>query len=72
MIADRAARGIFLLGFMGSGKSTVGRELARLLGVPFVFLGAFLKDYLVRGHAEILLRKSIAPLLRDRTVPPAA
>jgi [ribosomal protein S18]-alanine N-acetyltransferase len=31
-----------------------------------------LKDYLVRGHSEILLRKSIAPLLRDRTVPPAA
>ena len=31
-----------------------------------------LKDYLVRGHSEILLRKSIAPLLGDRTVPPAA
>jgi ribosomal protein S18 acetylase RimI-like enzyme len=31
-----------------------------------------LKDYLVRGHSEILLRKSIAPMLGDRTVPPAA
>ena len=31
-----------------------------------------LKDYLVRGRSEILLRKSIAPLLRDRTVAPAA
>jgi len=30
-----------------------------------------LKDYLVRGHSEILLRKSIAPLLGGRTVPPA-
>jgi [ribosomal protein S18]-alanine N-acetyltransferase len=31
-----------------------------------------LKDYLVRGQSEILLRKSIAPLLGDRTGPPAA
>jgi [ribosomal protein S18]-alanine N-acetyltransferase len=31
-----------------------------------------LKDYLVRGRSEILLRKSIAPLLRNRTVAPAA
>jgi shikimate kinase len=27
-----------LLGYMGSGKSTVGKELARILSVPFVDL----------------------------------
>jgi len=28
--------GVVLVGFMGSGKSSVGRELARRFGVPFV------------------------------------
>ena len=31
-----AFRGVVLVGFMGSGKSSVGRELARRFGVPFV------------------------------------
>lgn len=30
--------GLFLVGFMGSGKSTVGRALARQLGWPFIDL----------------------------------
>ena len=30
--------GVFLVGFMGSGKSTIGRALARELGWPFVDL----------------------------------
>ena len=28
--------GVVLVGFMGSGKSSVGRELARRFGAPFV------------------------------------
>jgi [ribosomal protein S18]-alanine N-acetyltransferase len=28
-----------------------------------------LKDYLVRGHSETLLRKSVAPLLGERLIP---
>ena len=28
--------GIVLVGFMGSGKSSIGRELARRFGAPFV------------------------------------
>jgi shikimate kinase len=31
-----AFRGVVLVGFMGSGKSSVGRELARRFGAPFV------------------------------------
>jgi shikimate kinase len=31
-----AFRGVVLVGFMGSGKSSVGRELARRSGAPFV------------------------------------
>jgi shikimate kinase len=34
MVAGRAS--IFLIGPMGSGKSAVGRQLARVLGMPFI------------------------------------
>src|SRR5512139_580863 len=36
MTAGRAFSGVVLVGFMGSGKSSVGRELARRLGTGFV------------------------------------
>jgi shikimate kinase len=35
-VSDGAVRRIVLVGFMGAGKSTVGRELARLLGWGFL------------------------------------
>ena len=35
-----AFRGVVLVGFMGSGKSSVGRELARRFGAPFVDVDA--------------------------------
>ena len=44
---------IVLVGFMGSGKTTVGRELARQLELPFADL-----DYLI----EIAERRSIADI----------
>ncbi len=34
--ADPKTRNVFLVGLMGAGKSTVGRRLARALGLPFV------------------------------------
>jgi len=36
-LTDRSAR-VYLVGFMGSGKTTVGRRLAARLGVPFLDL----------------------------------
>ena len=36
MNRGEAFPGVVLVGFMGSGKSSVGRELARRFGVPFV------------------------------------
>jgi shikimate kinase len=35
---------IVLIGFMGSGKSTVGRELHRLLGYPLVDMDALIEE----------------------------
>ncbi|MBR0330193.1 MAG: shikimate kinase, partial [Alistipes sp.] len=31
-----ATKSLFLVGYMGCGKSTIGRKLARRLGVPFI------------------------------------
>ena len=35
---NRLMRSVFLVGFMGCGKSTVGKSLAENLGLPFVDL----------------------------------
>jgi shikimate kinase len=35
---------IYLVGFMGCGKSTTGRELAALLGYPFLDVDALIED----------------------------
>lgn len=50
---DRAARGIFLLGFMGSGKSTVGQALATRLGRQFLDLDERIEHKEARPIAEI-------------------
>lgn len=52
----RSAPGIFLVGFMGAGKTSVGRELARTLGWAFVDL-----------DERIILRegRSIADIFRS-------
>ena len=44
---------VYLVGMPGSGKSTVGPELARRLGVPFVELDAEIERVAGRGVAGI-------------------
>jgi shikimate kinase len=47
------ARAVFLVGFMASGKSTVGRELSRRLGWDFVDLDAHIEKRERRTIPEI-------------------
>ena len=44
---------IFLVGFMGSGKSTLGRNLASLLNLTFVDLDSFLEEKYFRTIPQI-------------------
>ncbi len=43
-------RPIFLIGFMGSGKSTLGRALAEATGLDFIDLDTYIER---RFHANI-------------------
>lgn len=47
---------IFLVGFMGSGKTTVGKLLAETLGLPFVDLDEEIEKQYGRTIAEIFQR----------------
>jgi len=55
---------IFLTGFMGSGKSTVGKSLAGLLGYPFVDLDDLIVQREHRPIAEIFATDG-EPYFRD-------
>ena len=77
-------RAVFLVGFMGSGKSSVGQELARRLGWDFVDLDARIESregqtvpeiFRDRGEAGFRLAETSAlgdllsePLERNRVV----
>jgi len=43
-LARRLDRPVVLVGLMGAGKSTVGRRLARRLGIPFIDSDAAIED----------------------------
>lgn len=55
-LSDRLDRPIVLVGLMGAGKSTVGRRLARRLGLPFVDSDAAIEDAAGFSAAEIFER----------------
>ena len=55
---------VFLVGFMGAGKTTTGRALARLLGWEFIDLDERIVETERRGIAEIL-RASGEPYFRQ-------
>ncbi len=48
---------IVLIGYMGSGKSTVGRLLAEGLGMPFLDLDSYIEAGLKAGIPEIFKEK---------------
>jgi 3-dehydroquinate synthetase/shikimate kinase len=65
-------RPVFITGFMGTGKSTVGRELARLLGVPFLDTDRAVEmrsrmsvDQIFRVHGEARFRQMEAQVVRE-------
>ncbi|MBI5246378.1 MAG: shikimate kinase [Elusimicrobia bacterium] len=51
---------VYLTGFMGAGKSAVGKELARLLRRPFVDLDAFVEREAGSNVASIFARRGEA------------
>lgn len=67
---------IFLVGFMGSGKSTVGKKLAKLLGYEFIDLdklielrmGISIADYLL-AYGESAFRELERDLLQNTPHP---
>jgi shikimate kinase len=68
------ARAVFLVGFMASGKSSVGQELARRLGWDFVDLDARIESRerqtvseIFRGRGEPRFRLAETSALRDLT-----
>ncbi len=76
-IADRIDRPVVLVGLMGTGKSTVGRKLARLLDVSFIDADDAIVDAAQMSIAEIFEvygesyfrdgeRRVIARLLNER------
>src|SRR5919112_3125318 len=52
----RLDRPVVLVGLMGVGKSTVGRRLARRLGLPFVDSDAAIEDAAGLSAAEVFER----------------
>jgi shikimate kinase len=55
-LAEQLDRPIVLVGLMGAGKSTVGRRLARRLGLPFVDTDDAIEDAAGFSAAEVFER----------------
>lgn len=55
-LSKQLDRPIVLVGLMGAGKSTVGRRLARRLGLPFVDTDAAIEDAAGYSAAEMFER----------------
>jgi shikimate kinase len=55
---------VFLVGFMGSGKSTVGRMLGRRLGLPFIDLDRAIEARVGMPVSEIFATRG-EPAFRD-------
>lgn len=69
---------VFLIGFMGSGKSHTSRTLAALLGAPFIDLDEWLEikhgrtiNEFFRAEGEAAFRQAESDMLRQLTTLPA-
>jgi len=68
---------VFLIGFMGCGKSTMGKKLAKKLGYDFIDLDHEFERYTegtvgsyFAAHGEEAFRKQESKLLREFNYPP--
>jgi shikimate kinase/3-dehydroquinate synthase len=57
MMAGKAFPGVVLVGFMGSGKTEVGKELARRFAVPFVDVDARIESAAGCSIRELFARE---------------
>ena len=48
---------IFLVGYMGAGKTTLGRALAKELGIQFIDLDGYIEERLCKSVSQIFAEK---------------
>lgn len=65
MTANRTIRNLALIGFMGSGKSSVGRTVAEILGYTFLDTDDLIEQRAGMSISEIFAREG-EPAFRDR------
>jgi shikimate kinase len=58
---------IYLLGFMGSGKTTHGRKIARMMGYDFVDMDSWIEEAVQMPVSEIFLKHG-EPYFRQQEV----
>ncbi|MDR0872923.1 MAG: shikimate kinase [Prevotellaceae bacterium] len=65
-------KSIFLIGYMGTGKTTLGKLLSARLGMPFVDLDAYIEKRFFKSIAQVFeergedgFRKTEAAMLRE-------
>ncbi len=66
-MADRDGR-IFLVGLMGSGKSTIGRRLSRRIGWPYLDNDQLIRDATGRSAPELEADRGVDALHAAETV----
>jgi shikimate kinase len=67
MTLSNPPRAIFLVGFMGAGKTSVGRQLAHRLGWRFLDLDELIEERQGRSIAEIFRDSGEAAFRREET-----